>query len=200
MPSSRWLAPVLALTLLTGPPVALAVAQDDATPGADADQTATGDEGFGVVDDPVLGSGVPYLSETGGEIGVITAVEVTDPFDDFSEFVEVEDGTRYVALEVTVAASENAGSAEEPLEANASDFGLQTADGFFYTTRTASRDITSSDVPDLATISIDPGDEVGGLIFFQIPEETELARLFYTPDTGRLILVADLRDAAAGNG
>lgn len=198
MPSSRWLAPVLALALLTGPTVALA--QDDATPEANADQTASTDQGFSVVDDPTLGTGVPYLSETGDEIGVITAVEVTDPFDDFSDFVEVEEGIRYVAVEVAVAASENAGSVEEPLEANASDFGLQTADGFFYRSTSASRDITSSDVPDLETIAIDPGDEVGGLVFFQIPEESEPARLFYTPDTGRLILVADLQESAEGNG
>ncbi len=195
MPSSRLLAPALALTLLTGPAVALA---QDATPvTGSAAPTSAVREGTNAAGDPLVGTPVPYLNEAGDEIGTVTVVEVIDPFDDFSEFFDVDEGTRYVALEVAVSAAEAAANEENPVQANASDFGLQTTAGFFYRSTFASRDISSSDTPDLETITVDPGDDVTGLLFYQLPAGADLARLLWQPENGRLLLVADLRQSAA---
>lgn len=127
------------------------------------------------------------MDEDGDEIGVVTVVEVTDPWEDFSEFFEVEDGTRFVALEVSIEAS----SAQ--VEANPFDFGLQTADGFFFSQAFVSRDVTSGDERDLDSITVDVDDVVSGLIFFQVPESAQIARLLWQPESGRLVLLADLR-------
>lgn len=186
MPQSRLLAPALALSLLAAP--AVAVAQGDATP-----ETTSRAQSASVAADPVVGAAVPYLSETGEAIGTVSVLAVTDPFDDFRESFQVEEGSRYVAFEVVVAAEDLPIGVEEPLQARTSDFGLQTVDGFFYNATSAPRDLSSSDVPDLPTIVVDPDTEVSGLVFFQIPADAELARLFYSPATGRLILAADLR-------
>jgi len=189
MPTTRLVVPALVLGLLAAP--AVAVAQGDATPAAERAAPSAAYE-------PAVSDTVPYLDENGEEIGTVTVDEVIDPFEDFSEFFEVEEGSRYVAVQITLAASEGAATADEPFEARASDFGLQTVDGFFFTSTFASRDITSGDVPDLETIAIDPGDSVTGLVFYQIPAEAELARLLWQPDSGRLLVVADLRGGTEG--
>jgi hypothetical protein len=194
MPTSRLLVPALVLALLGAP--AAAVAQDDATPDAASERQSEP----AAAAEPAIGSAVSYVDARGDEIGTVTVVELTDPFEDFSDTFEVEEGSRFVAVEVTISGSELADNAETPLEAAASDFGLQTSDGFFYSPAYPSRQLSSADVPDLQTIAVDPGTEVTGLVFFQVPEDAEVARLFYTPESGRLILAADLHDAAEDNG
>jgi len=193
MPTTRLLIPALAFALLAGPAVGLA--QDDGTP-----SSRTQNRSNDTTAEPALGTAVPYLSPEGSEIGTVAAVGVIDPLDDFVESFTVEDDIRYVAVEVTIAGSDDAANAETPLQANASDFDLQTVDGFLYSSTSASREVSSGDVPDLATIVVDPGTDVSGLVIFQVPAEAEIARLFYTPGSGRLILVAALRDVSTGNG
>lgn len=178
MPMLRPFALVLALVLLGGRGPAVTSAQD-ATPTANAS----------VAGDPAVGTEIPYLDEAGDEIGVLTVREVTDPFEDFADGAAPEEGFRFVAVEVAVAAT------GEPIEPETFDFGLQTGDGFFFGTTSVRRDITSSDVPDLATIPVDVDDEVSGLVFFQIPADAEPARLLWQPETGRLLVLADLREA-----
>ena len=187
MPLPRRFALLLALLLLlTGGP-ALAAAQDeDATPAADA-EAATPGEGVNAAGDPLVGTPVPYLDENGDELAIVTVVEVTDPYEDFSESFTIEEGTRYVGVEIAVAGT------GEQIEANPSDFGLQTVDGFFYGYTFASRDITSASIPDLETITVAVDDEVSGLVFYQIPAAAEPARILWQPDSGRLLVVADLR-------
>lgn len=176
-------APALALALLLGGGGGSAVlAQDAATPEVDLiepDADAL----------PSLGDEAPYLDEGGDEIGLVTALELTDPFEDFGESFTVEEGTRYIALEVSVAAT----GAE--LAANASDFSLLTADGFVVGTASPARDITSGDVRDLERITVDVDDEVTGLIFFQIGADQEPGFLLWAPESERLLIVADLRSA-----
>jgi len=174
---------LFALMLLASPAV---VAAQDATSAADAGSTA-GAEGANAAGDPLVGSAVPYLNEDGEELGTVTILEVTDPWEDFSEGFEPDDEIRTIGVEVSVTAT------SEPIEANAFDFGLQTIDGFFYGDTSISRDVSSGDTPDLETISVDPGDEVSGLLFYEVPAEAELARLLWQPDSGRLLVVADFR-------
>lgn len=169
----------LLLLLLGGPAAALA---QDATPEGAADEEASTAAG-----DPLVGTGVPYLDAGGDEVGVVTVVEVTDPWEEFSECFDVDEGSRYVAVEVSIEAT------SEQIEANAFDFGLPTADGFFSSNAYVSRDVTSGDARDLDSITVDVDDVVSGLIFYQVPEEAELARLLWQPESGRLLLVADLR-------
>ncbi|MDQ3780694.1 MAG: DUF4352 domain-containing protein [Chloroflexota bacterium] len=165
---ARWGVLGLALILIASPAIASA---QDATPAAER-FNAVG-EGFNAVRDPVVGAAVPYLNEQGEEIGTVSVVEVTDPWEDFSEFIEVDEDLRYIGVEISFAAT------TEPIEANAFDFRLQTADGFFYGDAYISRDISSGDTPDLETISVDPGDEVSGLVFYEVPVDAESARILW---------------------
>ena len=184
MPVQRLLALLLAAALLAGS-VAVS-AQDDATPGTRSDTTA--EAGYTAAGDPLVGTGVPYVDDRGEQIGVATVVEITDPWDDFADFFEVDEGTRYVGVEVSVEAT------QEQIEADPFDFGLQTVDGFFYGDTYVNREITSGSIRDLESITVDVDDVVSGLVFYQVPEDAELARILWQPDNGRLLVLADLRD------
>ena len=182
MSISRVFALVLGLVLLAfgqgGPAVALA---QDATPAAEAGAA-----------DPAVGTEVPYLDENGEEIAVLTVRELTDPFDDLAEGSAPEEGSRYVAVEIAVRAT------GETIEPEPFDFGLQTADGFFFSRASVTREISSSDVPDLETIPVDIDDEVSGLVFFQIPADAEPSRLLWQPETGRLLVLAEFDTTEPG--
>jgi hypothetical protein len=184
MPIKRLLALVLASLLLGGP--AVVFAQNDASPAA---SPATSAEGYNAAGDPLVGTDVSYLNEDGKEIGVVTVKEVTDPWTDFSEGFTPEKGSRYVGVEITLAAT------SEQIQADPYDFGLQTTDGFFYGNTSVSRDITSASLRNLEAITVAVDDQIDGLVFFQVPDKAQLARILWQPDTGRLLVVADLRSS-----
>ncbi|CAA9539865.1 MAG: hypothetical protein AVDCRST_MAG73-1808 [uncultured Thermomicrobiales bacterium] len=137
--------------------------------------------------DPVLGDEVQYLDEDGDEIAVVTAIDLTDPFEDFEEFFNPKKGVRYLALEITV---ESTGG---EVEADPFDFGIQTSDGFFLGGGAYVGREDGADPPEFETTEVEEGDTVTGVIFYEVPEDAELSRLFWQPETERLVLVADLR-------
>lgn len=179
----RLLAVLVALTLATGATAALA--QDDATPAADSSGAMTTGGG-----DPAAGDEVQYVDEDGDEIAIASVTNVTDNFDDFDEFFTPDEGTRYIAFEIGVR------STGDELEVNPYDFSLLTSDGFLYSTAFVSREDDATP-PELEDTEVEEGDAISGLIFFSVPEDAELDRLVWQPETGRLLILADLRDAAA---
>ncbi len=175
----RLVALLVMLTLLVGSTSALAA--QDATPEAGGGEKTTGGG------DPKVGDEVQYLSEDGDENAVIIVTKVTDPFDDFSEFFTPDEGARYVAVELTIE------STGDQADISSYDFGLQTMDGFFYSSTYASRDDDAKPV-DLEDGTVQEGDSLSGVVFYAIPEKADLARLLWQPESGRLLVVADLRD------
>lgn len=179
MPLVRLLALIVALTMLTSSPVG--AAQDDATQeAAGGDVTAMGD--------PRVGTEVQYLDEDGDEIAVATVVAITDPFDDFSEFFTPEEDARYIAVEFDVR------STGDEVEVQTYNFGLQTADGFFYNSAYVARPEGREEPAELENIEVEEGEQTSGILFFAVPEDAMLARLLWQPESGRLLLLADLRE------
>ena len=182
MPVQRLLAPLLVLTLLAG---SAAASAQDATP-------AAGGEGYNALGDPLVGTEVQYLDDDGDEIAVVTVLDVSDPFDDFSQFFTPEEDARYVAVEVEVR------STGDEVEVTPYGFRLQTADGFAYTPGFVSRPEGREDPPELESIEVEEGDETSGIIFYAVPEDAELVRILWQPESERLLVLADLRDLDEG--
>ena len=187
-----WFALSLALVLLGTPAVAVAQG-DDATPAVGVQATpigrATRDDGYNAAGDPLVGTAVQYLEEDGTEIAIVTVVDLIDPFEDYEEFAAPDPDTRYVAIEVRVE------STGDEVDVEPFDFGLQTVDGFFFGDTFVSRDpAAGDDRPELEITEVEEGDEVSGLLFFAVPEEAELARVLWQPESGRLLVLADLRE------
>jgi hypothetical protein len=191
VPTSRWarslgvpLALLLAAALAGG---SAALAQDDATPEADDATPAASGMTMGG-GDPAVGATISYVDEEGVEIATITVTELTDPFEEFDS--APEQGARYVSVAIEVQ------STGDELEVDPFDFGLQTADGFFYSDTFISLQ-EDPDPPELESTEVEEGESIAGTIFFQVGEEAELAHLFWQPESGRLLVIADLRDEAA---
>lgn len=163
-----------------------ATAQDAATPEAGAGEASGPGEGTNPVD-PKIGDTVTYFGEDGNASGTATVTEITRGWEDFDEFYEPERGSEYVAFTVVVESTIARGA----IEVDDLDFSLQTAEGYLW--RTSFTQSETADPPLLEeAVSLAAGDSEEFTIVFQVFENEELAHLFWAPDNGVLITMAQL--------
>ncbi|MBA3416540.1 MAG: DUF4352 domain-containing protein [Chloroflexia bacterium] len=141
-------------------------------------------------DAPTVGTDVPYVDAEGVEHGLVTVTEVADPFTDFNPDQPPEAGRRYVLLTVAFEAA-----ADQPFEADPYDLHFQDTDGYLWSLTSVPRpaDVV---IPELQSQTMAPGNRVSGVVGFVVPEDAELDQIFYQPESGRLILLADLLPGA----
>jgi len=197
----RILAMLMALSLVLGSTAivtardahGIVVQNDDATPDAeDEDEADEGDDARSTGGDPAIGDTVLFVNDKGDDTANFTVEEIIVPFEDFGESFTPEEDALYLAIELTV---ENADEDDDAFEFSSYYVGLQTEDGFFYSTTSVSLDeAEAEEYPVLENGPIDVGDSATGYLFFAIPDDKAPARLFFSP-SGRLLLLADLRDA-----
>ncbi|HEY8447263.1 MAG TPA: DUF4352 domain-containing protein [Thermomicrobiales bacterium] len=159
---------------------------------AQVDDASTSGSATPASGDPAIGDRVPFLGQDGVERAALTVESVTDPVEDGSLSVTPAPGTRLIAIELTVT---NTGT--EPLTINPFDFLLQDDRGFLGT------QAALPFAPDAATsgpgsASVAPGESLTGQVVFQIATDARPAHLFYAPEPGRLVTLADLRLVPGG--
>jgi len=176
---------LFATLFFIGSTATLAVtAQDDATP--ESEELEGPVEGSNPVD-PATGDTVTYYGEDGNSSGTATANEFTRAWEEFDEFYEPERDFEYVAFTVTVESTISRGA----IEVDSFDFSLQTAAGYLWSTSFIQSE--TADPPLLEdTVSLASGDSEEFTIVFEVFEGEELAHLFWQPDSGVLITVAQL--------
>jgi hypothetical protein len=162
------------------------------TPGTFAqDYQAT--PGAGENLDPTVGEMVSIIGAEGGEIGQVTILNVTDPFEDYDTGYEPERGKRYVAVEMEIASTGN-----RPLPVNIFGLYLQDVEGFV----TSPSYVPFADTSDLADLTaipeVAPGESVSGTVFFQMLASSELASMLYQLEYDRMIMLADLQPETPG--
>lgn len=137
--------------------------------------------------DPTLMTAVPYISVEGIEIGQVTIVEVADPFTGYRQNSPPIRGNRFLLLNVGV---ENTGP--NPWQFDPGRIYLQDEEGFlFYPTG-----VDLGDPPVATGLSgqeIPPDTSVSGAVGYSILKGVTPVRVFYSPASDRLILLADLR-------
>ncbi len=177
------LALLTTLFLIGSSATLVATAQDDATPEADA--TGSGD-GTNPID-PAIGDTVTYYGENGDPSGTATVTGIERGWEAFDEFDEPARGSEYVAFTVIVESTISRGA----IEVDDFDFSLQTAEGYLWSTSFASSE--TADPPILEdTVSLAAGDSEAFTIVFEVFEGEALAHLFWQPDSGVLITMAQL--------
>jgi hypothetical protein len=138
---------------------------------------------------PRIGDTVIYDSLEGQPLGSVTVRSVQPGFDEFSEFFTPEEGFDYVAVDLAFV---NTG--EEDLEVSTFRLSLETPGGFLWGTGYVGLP-EDTDIEELeSSFEMDEGEDEDGVVFFLVPRDTELLRIWWTPDTGRLLELADLRD------
>jgi hypothetical protein len=139
---------------------------------------------------PGVGEPVAFVDAEGIARGSITVVEVTDPFEDFHPDYPPEAGSRVVA--VTIAFDADAG---DRFDVTPFAIVLQDSEGFLWNQGSV---FFADDmlIPELTSQTLAPGSRITGVVGFVLPETAEPARVFYQPESSRLIALAELSDTA----
>ncbi len=139
---------------------------------------------------PVIGDAVPVTDAEGLAVGSIAVTEVIDPFTEFDPAYPPEPGSRYVALVVAVDAD-----AGERFDIGYGTVVLQDDAGFLWDQVSLN---LSDDalIPELSTETLGPGSRVSAIAGFSVPEGLEPARVFYQPESSRIVDLADLSGQA----
>ena len=137
------------------------------------------------------GGAVPVSNEEGEAVGSITVNEIVDPFTEFDPSYPPEAGARYVVLNLAFDADAGARFDIDP-----SAIVLQDDQGFLWNRAS----VTLPDdalVPELSSQTLAPGSRVAGLVGFIVPEGSEPARVFYQPESSRIVPLAELQESIA---
>jgi hypothetical protein len=153
-----------------------AAAQDDGTPAAD-----------GCASDPKVGDPVSVVGPEGDEVVQVTVAELLDRFQDYDPRYPPEPGRRYTVVQIDIEVT-----GPRPFTVVPSAFFLQDSDGFTYTPYSITLPAETTQVL-LTQSDLAPDSRIGGILAFQVLRDVDLARLFYAPASGRLLMVADLR-------
>lgn len=142
--------------------------------------------------DPVPGDAVSFVGPEGDEQARLTVVEVVDPFDGYDDFSTPDRGTHYVLVRFDI---ENASA--RPLQLDPSAFAVQDADGFLSFAESVSLlPEVEEQSPLLGYDEIAGGSVLSGALVFQVFNGVDPIRVVYQPSRDRLLILADLRDAA----
>jgi hypothetical protein len=140
---------------------------------------------------PAIGDAIPVANQDGTAVGSITVTEITDPFTDFNPDYPPEDGSRYVVA--SVAFDSDAG---QRFDIAPYTIVLQDDAGFLWNQSS----LTLPDealVPELSNQTLAPGSRVTGLVGFVVPNDRAPARVFYQPESSRVVPLAELTSTPA---
>ncbi len=140
---------------------------------------------------PGIGEPVPVTDEEGTAVGSIAVTEVSDPFTEFDPAYPPEAGTRYVALTVAIDADMG-----ERFDIGYGTVVLQDDAGFLWDQISLYLPDDAL-IPELSSDTLGPGSRVSAIVGFTVPEGREPARVFYQPESSRLVDLAELSGQSA---
>lgn len=172
---------IFALLFVVGGTASVAAqATPAATPGA-AGPTASG------ATDPGVGETATYYSKNNKKIATVGVTKVERPWKDYGKYEEPDAGTEYVGVTIEI---ENVSSGN--VKVDAYDFSLQDSHGHLLGRSYTDGKENAKVVPLQDTLAVKAGASETVLIVFKVDEGTELAHLFWQPDGGILVTVANL--------
>lgn len=132
-----------------------------------------------------IGRAVRYVDRDGVERGTVTVEAMTDPFVGSDPKHPPETGMRFVQLTVAFQAS------DQSYQADPRQIVLQDSDGFVWGAGDVRRPKDATP-PDLKSQKLAAGAADSGVVGYVVPSTASIDRILYRPDSGRLILLADL--------
>jgi hypothetical protein len=136
---------------------------------------------------PAIGQAVHYIGSDGAEIGIVTLVSYTEPFEMYNPSSPPDHGFHYVLAQVSI---QNTGP--RVLRVDPGAFHLLDAQGFVTDPRSINRGDQKDALPDLQSQDLNSGDTISGVVGFEALNGVPLTELVFTPDTDRMITVATL--------
>lgn len=160
---------------------------------------AGGSRALASVDGPAQGEPASVVSLEGEEIATISVTDLQDPFEEYSDFTEPEEGARFVMVAIEV---ENTG--DRPFEVSPYRFFVRDTLGRTYGSGFLSvdDDFEEENLP-LEDRNMSSGETHSGVLYFVVAEDAVLSDVLYQSsdnDTSVLISIADLNESEAGGG
>jgi hypothetical protein len=138
---------------------------------------------------------VTIYGSDGQPVGDVVVDAFVDPFEEYDPSSGPQRGFHFVMASVTVNATEGT------VEANAYGFSLVDSDGFLYTATYVYRPTESTEaMPDFPGGTLEAGQSMSGVVFFEVLEGTSPAYLIYQPTYETLVTVADMRKETVAEG
>lgn len=176
-----------AIGTIAGGTLAAALATGAGTLGRSAGAAGTPTAGSSACGDPKTGTAVSIVSVEGAQIGTITIDKVTDPFTGYRPNSPPARGNRFILLSVSIA---NTGA--NPWQFDPGRIFLQDADGFVtYPTGVDLGDKPAE--PGLNSQTIAPAGTASGVVGYTMLKGVAPVRIYFSPSSDRLVLLADLR-------
>ncbi len=147
-------------------------------------------QGAQVLVDLMAGAGNPagtpytYVRMDGPQVDVNAVL--ADPFTDYAEGYEPEEGTRWVAVAYGF---ENTGELVYP--AYPSELYLRDADGGLYSSSWVGRP-EGFTLADAESQMLSPGDRITGFLAFSVPESAQIVAIDYWSEGNRRVTIGDL--------
>ena len=139
---------------------------------------------------PDIGTAVAFVDNEGNELGSITVTGIDDPATGLDPDFPAEADSRYVVLTVVFEAA-----ADRRFDIDPFAIVVQDGDGALWS-RTAVRLAEDAVVPELGGQALAPGSRISGVVGFALPDAAEVARVFYQPESNRLITLAEVLGVA----
>jgi hypothetical protein len=145
---------------------------------------------------PRLGSPRSVIGPEGSEIARITMTRIVDPLDDYDPSRLPARGYHYVLVDLTIV---NTGT--QPFGMSGGRFYLQDTAGYAYFPVNIRRraEVLEAEPP-LANTDLAGGDQISGVLIYEIPNDATLARYFFNTRTEHhvtLLVEFETSDAAA---
>ncbi len=141
---------------------------------------------------PAVGQAVHYIGSDGAEIGSVTLVAYTEPFEMYAPNSPPDHGFHYVLVQISI---QNTGP--RVLQVDPGAFHLVDAQGFVTDPRSINRGDQADALPDLQSQDLNSGDTISGVVGFEALNGVPLTELVFTPDSDRMITVATLGAVSA---
>lgn len=154
---------------LTGTPEA------DETPATDMTETPEADG------TPAVGEGTEFAVGEPAEVGDWTITVESVSTIEGNQFIEPEAGNQFLGVELTV---ENAGSDPVRVLRMLSQIQIETEDGETYDVSLTATTVAATEGQALPQAQIEPGEEVTGMVGFEVPEDATQLTLVIEPDDG----------------
>ena len=136
-----------------------------------------------------VGTPAVWVDSSGVERGTVTVLEILDPFTDHREDHAPAEGSRYVVVTMSFEATDGDG-----IEVYPGYIWLRDSEGALWAE--ADADVPEDfPQPDLSIQTVGPGSSISGYIEYVVPADATIEQILFQPETGTLLIPADLGSA-----
>lgn len=133
------------------------------------------------------GTPTTYVDLEGVEHGTVTVMELLDPFTAYPEGKDPEPGTKYVVVTLSIE-----GGDEASIEVYTPSIWIHDTAGGVWASSLPCCMMDEFPQPELTITTVGPGSRISGFMGYTVPEDAVIDQVLYQPESGVMLIPADL--------